>query len=190
VVLAGQVAKRLYEVGVGDQSLDDAILFYMRGYYLLHNRYNGINLAYLLNCRAGSSLDKTDYERIADMIWANRIRNEVLEMCQKDLKNIRQRESNAVLETRTSVDKDFANTQKVEESEQKFWILVNRAEANFGLGNMEEYAKARSEAEAIDNAEAYILGFSRQVEALGKLLAKYGKLIDVEVNTEAFLQPS
>jgi hypothetical protein len=106
------------------------------------------------------------------------------------LKNIRQRESNAVLETRTSVDKDFANTQKVEESEQKFWILVNRAEANFGLGNMEEYAKARSEAEAIDNAEAHILGFSRQVEALGKLLVKYGKLIDVEVNTEAFLQPS
>lgn len=47
VALAGSIEKHLFEEGQGDEHLNNAILLYQRGYYLLHNRHNGINLAYL-----------------------------------------------------------------------------------------------------------------------------------------------
>ncbi len=51
VALAGSIEKHLFEENQGDEHLDKAILLYQRGYYLLHNRHNGINLAYLLHLR-------------------------------------------------------------------------------------------------------------------------------------------
>ncbi|MEJ7678413.1 MAG: hypothetical protein WKG06_11245 [Segetibacter sp.] len=35
--------------------------------------------------------------------------------------------------------------------QQRFWILVNKAEASFALGNMEEYQKVSAQAEATDH---------------------------------------
>src|SRR5262249_13748577 len=52
--LAGAVEKRLYDAGAGD--LNKAIEFYARGYFLRHDRYNGINLAYLLCVRSNTPL--------------------------------------------------------------------------------------------------------------------------------------
>jgi hypothetical protein len=188
VVLGGAVEKRLYEIGEGEQHLSNAILFYQRGYYLLNNRYNGINLAYLLNCRVNSSLDETEEEKIADMVWANRIRKDVLAMCEKDWNAIAKRENSSPLKQR--VNEELSKTQHVIENEQKFWITVNKAEANLGLGNMDEYKKAVAEAEEIEHEDWMMRGFTKQAEELGKLMKKYGYLINIKWNESKVLAPA
>src|SRR5690606_31950826 len=85
VALAGSIEKHLFEEGQGDEHLNNAIVLYQRGYYLLHNRHNGINLAYLLQLRTTTMLDPQKEDKIADQVWANRIRKEVLELCKRDL---------------------------------------------------------------------------------------------------------
>ncbi len=93
VTLAGAIEKRLFAMGEGDEHVSNAIVYFQRGFFLLHNRYNGINLAFLLNRRTDTSLDPTTNEKIADMVWANRIRREVLAMCEKDWSEIINRQN-------------------------------------------------------------------------------------------------
>ncbi len=176
VAVAGAIEKKLYETGGGDNHLDAAILLYQRAYYLLNNRYNGINLAYLLNCRANSSLDETEEEKIADYVWANRIRRDVLSLCDKDWNTLMKRQKTNSLQDQTG-DNDLLKTQQEREKQQKFWILVNKAEANFALGNMEEYLKAVAQAEVIDHEDWMMESFTTQVEALTKLLNKQANLL-------------
>jgi hypothetical protein len=54
--------------------------------------YNGINYSYLLNLRIDTALDATNVDRVADLVWANRIRREVLAICEQNLKAIAERE--------------------------------------------------------------------------------------------------
>jgi hypothetical protein len=178
VVLAGAVEKRLYEIGEGDKHLSNAILYYLRGFYLLNNRYNGINLAYLLNCRVESSLDIPDEEKIADMVLANRIRKDILAMCEKDWKAITKREQNPSLKDK--VDEELSKTQEISETEQKFWIMVNRAESYLGLGLIEEYKKAVAEAEVIEHKDWMMESFLKQTSELAKLMKKYSYLLKME----------
>lgn len=70
---AGAIEKKLYEAGKGENHLDNSILYFQRGYFLLNNRYNGINLALTLVYPATSKLANSDQERIADLIFAPRI---------------------------------------------------------------------------------------------------------------------
>ena len=92
VTLAGAIEKKYFELGHGDEHLNEAILFFQRGFYLLNNRYNCINLAYMQNCRANSSLCTTKEEQIADMVYASHTRRRVLEICGKELNEIKNRE--------------------------------------------------------------------------------------------------
>jgi hypothetical protein len=48
-MLAGRLEKKMYFNGQGDHHLANAVLFFERGNFLLNNRFNGINLAFLLN---------------------------------------------------------------------------------------------------------------------------------------------
>lgn len=175
VALAGAIEKKLYENGAGDGHLDDAILLFQRAYYLLNNRYNGVNLAYLLNCRADSPLDTTKEEKIADVVWANRIRKDIIIMCEKDWNALTERQNTNAIQNKTP-DNDFMKTQEAAETEEKFWILVNKAEANFGLGNMDEYKKLVAEAELITHKKCMMLSFTGQIESLDKLLQKTASL--------------
>lgn len=88
VALGGKIEKRLFNYGQGDAHLSNAILFYERGYYLLRNRYNGINLAFLLNQRVDTDIYTNHEDKITDMVLANRIRLEVLKMCKKENEEI------------------------------------------------------------------------------------------------------
>ncbi|HZI53354.1 MAG TPA: tetratricopeptide repeat-containing protein, partial [Chitinophagaceae bacterium] len=92
VTIAGAIEKKYFELGQGDEHLSNAILFFQRGYYLLNNRYNCINLAYMQNCRANSSLCTTKEEQIADMVYASHTRRRVLQICDKELIEIFKRE--------------------------------------------------------------------------------------------------
>lgn len=172
VALAGSIEKKLYQCEQGDEHLSNAILYFQRGFYLLHNRYNGINLAFLLNCRVHSSLDQTEEDRIADRVWANRMRRDVLELCAKDWEDINSRTDRSANKDLPPSDDDFAYDQMASISEQKFWILVNKAEAHFGLGEMEAYQKALTDAKATDHEDWMMESFTTQVDRLKELLNK------------------
>ena len=171
VALAGAIEKKLYECDNGDHHIDSAILFFQRGYYLLHNRYNGINLAYLLRCRAYSTLETTPDDKIADTIWANRTYRDVLALCNKDWQQLQNR-NKAVSNASEAEIEQVTATQKVVEDEQKFWILVNKAEAHFALGESAEYDAAKTAAAAIDHEEWMMESFTLQVDKISWLSKK------------------
>ena len=175
VTLAGAAEKKLYELGLGDQHLSDAILLFQRGYYLLNNRYNGINLAYTLNCRAASSLCTTKEEQIADMIYANHTRRRVLYICDNDWNNVLKREERESKEGAANAE---LLKQRSFDNEQKFWICVNRAESYFGLGEFEKYKKSIEEAKALEHEKWMMESFEDQVARLRKLFQSLGHLLN------------
>jgi hypothetical protein len=172
VGLAGAIEKRLFDKGQGAEHLNRAIGFYSRGYYLRNDRYNGINLAYVLNVRMDSALDSTKEERIADFIWANRIRREVLGLCEQERQEIREREQR-VGSNSDQVKRD----QEARDREQKFWCLATEAEAHLGLGQFDAYEKTVAEVQTIPHATWMVETMKQQIERLSNLLEKHGDLV-------------
>jgi hypothetical protein len=173
VGLAGAIEKRLFEQGQGLEHLTAAIWFYARGYYLRNDWYNAINFAYLLNVRADTPLDKTDSERIADLVWANRIRGEVIDLCRQDLAEIAKREAR-VADGTEKLEKEL----KARDREQKFWCLATSAEASFGLGDFAAYTQARADAAAASHAGWMVETMDGQIDKLKALLTRHGRLLD------------
>ena len=177
VALAGSIEKKLYEKGQGDEHLKNAILYNERGYFLLNNRYNGINLAYTFNCRVDSNLYNKKEDKIADMVFANRVRTRVLIICDRDWQELTKREADEQARITAASPEDIQK-QNDYNNEQKFWILVNKAEAHFGLGEFEEYKKAVDQASTIPHSEWMMQSFREQGEKLHVLLNKYGNLLE------------
>src|SRR5262249_34410470 len=132
VGLAGAIEKRLFDKGQGEEHLNHAIWYYARGYFLRNDWYNGINLAYLLNVRTDTGLDATKEEQIADFVWANRSRREVLALCEQDLLAIRKRKQRMVTTPDESGSDEVKENQKARDEEQEFWCLATQAEAYCG----------------------------------------------------------
>lgn len=176
VALAGKIEKRLYYHGEGDEHLKNAIMYFERAHYLLHNRYHGINLAFLLNWRVNSPLYDTEEDKIADMMWANRYRREVLEMCERDHEDLKARSAGKHDEEETLVNSKVAVLQQTIYNEELHWILVNKAEAHLGLGEIEAYRKADGEARALSPPSWMLQGYEGQVTVLKGLLEQYGHL--------------
>jgi len=175
VTLAGGIEKKFYELGQGDDHLNNAILFFQRGYYLLNNRYNCINLAYMQNCRANSSLCTIREEQIADMVYASHTRRRVLQVCEKDLDDLVKREQR---NTKDEGDNKEMLKQQSYYNEQKFWIFVNKAEAHFALGEFDEYKKALDAAKLIEHKPWMMESFEEQVAKLRILLERNGHLLN------------
>lgn len=174
VGLGGAVEKRLYDKGQGADHLERAIRFYGRGYHLRSDRYNGINLAYLMNVRTASPLDEKDTEKIADLVFANRLRRRVLEFCERDLRNIAEGEKRAAGVESCQLQED----QRAHLAYDKFWCLATKSEAHFGLGEMAEYQKTRAEAQALGAAEWMLESSDQQIARLKDLLVQHGHLLD------------
>ncbi len=180
VALAGTVEKKLFEKTTGDERdghLKSSLLLFERGYFLLNNRYNGINLAYTFNCRADTNLYAKNEDKVADMVFANHVRERVLQLCDQDLADLLKRQADEAASA-TVLSADDLQRQKDYNNEQKFWILANRAEANFGLGNFEAYRDALTQAQNIEHTEAMIQSFQNQISKLQALLTKYGNLLE------------
>jgi hypothetical protein len=107
--LWGAVHKRLWDETKDRTHLDEAVRGYERGFYLRNDYYNGINLAYLLNIRAANAASRA--EAITDFVQAERVRREVLAICE-GLKE----------------DKNLPETDK-------YWVLATMAEAHLGVGD-------------------------------------------------------
>jgi hypothetical protein len=110
--LWGAVHKRLWEFTKDAAHLDESVRGYERGFYLRNDYYNGINLAYLLNVRAANA--PSPAEAIADFVQAQRIRREVIEICQHWLES----------ENPTP--------------DAKYWVQATMAEAYVGIGDEAE----------------------------------------------------
>lgn len=177
--LCGAIEKRLFESGQGSAHLASAIKYYARGYLLRDDYYNGINLAYLTNLRADTDLDPTDSDRIADLVYANRIRREVLVLCDAELRSLSEREErrDAAPPTRAldPLKREFTHS----EMERKFWCLATKAEAHYGLGEMNAYREAKDQAYAIAPTPADWMKatLERQIGQLDALLTKHGRLL-------------
>lgn len=171
VGLAGAIEKRLFDQGRGAEHLDRAIRYYGRGYYLRDDWYNGINLAYLLTLRADKAPNASDNERIADLIWANRIRREVLALSERDLQAIRARSRGATQPV------GLGASQRVRDLEQEFWCLASKAEAQFGLGDLQAFEAAKAELGALNPAQWMMDTFNSQIERLRELLSRRQQLL-------------
>lgn len=177
VALAGSIEKKLFENGQGEEHLKSSILYNERGYFLLNNRYNGINLAYTFNCRVDTNLYSKKEDKVADMVFANRVRTRVLKICEKDLADVESREADEAQKV-SNVSSEDIQKQKDYNNQQKFWILVNKAEAHFGLGEFDRYRDAVNHAKNIAHADWMLKSFQEQVDKLHVLLARYGNLLE------------
>jgi hypothetical protein len=147
--LWGAVHKRLWVLGRDPTDLDTAIAAYERGFYLKQDYYNGINLAYLFNVRAAEyqNAHRTS-EAIADFVLAQRIRREVIPICEAALK----------AGPRTPAE--------------KYWILATLWEAAHGLEDAEGVARWQPQAEQAAPASWMLEDSTRpQLARLEKLLA-------------------
>ncbi|HKG13142.1 MAG TPA: TRAFs-binding domain-containing protein [Pyrinomonadaceae bacterium] len=124
--LWGSVHKRLWDETKDRAHLDEAVRGHERGFYLRNDYYNGINLAYLLNVRAANANSRA--EAIADFVQAERIRREVIGICES-----------AARESGLSAD-------------NKYWVLATMAEAYLGVGDEANADKSFQEAAAIASA--------------------------------------
>ena len=143
--LWGAVHKRLWELTSDRSYLDDAVRGYERGFYLRNDYYNGINLAYLLNVRA--SVSPTPAEAVADFIQAERIRKEVIPICEATLQR---------------ADLPAA---------ERYWVLATMAEAYLGVGDEGRAEHKFQEAVGVATAGWMKESTEEQMAKLRKLLA-------------------
>ena len=132
--LWGAVHKRLWDKDNDPAALDEAIRSYERGFSLRNDYYNGINFAFLLNIRAAhaaglakASAAPAEFTRhlavaIADFVWAEQVREEVLTICDELIK------SSPVLDQKAS---EAAQKQSLN---SKYWVVATKAEAYLGTG--------------------------------------------------------
>ena len=178
VSLAGRIEKELFERGQGNEHLANAIEFYERGYFLLHNRYHGLNLAFLFNKRVDSYEQYSMEDKIADMVFASRIRRQVLKMCEKDWSEIVERKNRIASKAESGNISDITDYDEGEDNQEMFWIKVNKAECHYGLGEMEEYKKALEEAQKIEHADWMMKAFDKQHIEMKALMIKHGHLLN------------
>lgn len=139
----GAIHKRLWEVTSDRSALDTAITAYERGFYIRNDYYNGINFAFLLNVRAAVSSGE---DVVADRVLANRIRAQVIPVCEKFLQEP---------ETKAA---------------ERYWVKATMAEACYGLGDKDRFQTLMAAAKA-ELPEPWMLDTTlQQIARLGDLL--------------------
>lgn len=142
--LAGAIHKRLWEELKEDRHLTMSIYYYERGFYIKKDYYNGINLGFLVNIRGSLSTNKND--AIADYVLAERVRKQVIEICEMLTKS------------------DF------ESRSDRYWIFATLEEAFLGLGNIEKYEEYKGRAKELSKASWELETTERQIDKLKDLL--------------------
>lgn len=142
----GAIHKRMWELDSKPEDLDEAIRSYGKGFNLKDDYYNGINYAFMLNARASVSTERA--ETIADFVWARRVRQRVIELCEQRLA--------------AGVKDDHGNDDR----EQLFWLRATLIEALIGTGQSARAASEKDKAIA-EAPESWMAGSLE--EQLGKL---------------------
>jgi MAP3K TRAFs-binding domain len=143
--LWGAVHKRLWDETADPAHLNEAVRGYERGFYLRNDYYNGINLAFLLNVRSANAQSRA--EAVADFVQAERVRREVLSICESFLKN-----------------------ESLPEAE-RYWVLATEAEAYLGVGDEANAQRKLEEAFAPASTAQWMKESTReQMDKLRRLL--------------------
>jgi hypothetical protein len=150
--LWGAVHKRLFDVTGDAAALDTSIQAHGKGYWLLNDHYNGINLAFLLDLRAARQADRAD--AIGDAVQAQQVRRAVSAICAAQLQGLKDTPENR---------------------SERYWILASHAEAALGDGLPE--AQARSQALM---AQAETFGDASSLASTREQLAKLRPLLAVQ----------
>lgn len=140
VGLWGAIHKRLWDAGGSRADLDEAIRAHERGFYFRNDHYNGINLAFLLDVRAGQS---TGEEAIADRVLAARTRREVVRITDESLEE----EAARAKEAKEAGEDALEGAPSWDE--YRYWVRASRAEALFGLGQRDEARQVLEDAKAM-----------------------------------------
>ena len=137
------------------RDLAEAVRAAERGFIIRRDYYNGTNLAYLLNLRASMS---SGDDRIADNVFARRVRREVVDIATHGLEAL--------------PAKPFADGDTTLRNE-KYWLSATRAEALIALGDKSGEPMMK---EALANAPAAWMAEStrRQLDRLLEMLAAAG----------------
>jgi tetratricopeptide repeat protein len=143
--LWGAIHKRLWDETHERAHLDDAVRGYERGFYLRNDYYNGINLAYMLNVRAANTENHAD--AVADFIEAQRVRREVLAICEEEL-----------------ADGGLSD-------ESRYWVMATMAEAYVGIGDEAQAEKRIKEAASVASENWMSESTRDQMSNLRSLLA-------------------
>jgi hypothetical protein len=143
--LWGTVHKRLWDETHERTHLDEAVRGYERGFYLRNDHYNGINLAYMLNVRAANAVSHAD--AVADFIEAQRVRREVLAICEEEL-----------------ADGSLSD-------ESRYWVIATMAEAYLGIGDEVQAEKRFKEAASMGSESWMMESLRGQMTKLRSLLA-------------------
>jgi hypothetical protein len=99
-------------------------------------------------------------------------------MCEKDWQELIERENTEAKQALIRANGNIAADQEAVETVEKFWIQINKAEAHFGLGEMEEYKKALSTAKEIEHPVWRMKAFEEYIDTLRELMKKYGDLLN------------
>ena len=143
--LWGAVHKRLWEVTKDRKPLDEAVRGYGRGFRLRNDYYNGINFAYLLNVRASNPANRA--EAITDFVQAERVRREVIEICEAEMKD------------------------GGPPGDNKYWCMATWAEALLGIGDEAGAQQKFQEASAVASADWMKESTREQMDSLRRLLS-------------------
>jgi len=156
--LWGAVHKRLWEETGNAGHLDAAVRAYACGYYLRNDYYNGINLAFLLNVRAAHAASRA--EAISDFVQAQRVRREVIAICERWLAENPAPAGRKA--TRKATDEHLRN---------KYWVVATQAEAYLGTGQTAKANKTYKEAYSFAPEKWMVDSTEPQRRKLKELLA-------------------
>jgi len=137
------VHKRLFEISMNTEDLEEDIFALERGFFIKRDYYNGINLAFLLDTKASVSDTKIKEELRA---MARQVRRRVKEICNKTLG-----EKNLI-------------------DEEKYWVMATLYEACVGLGEDDAALSWKEKAYKISTNKWMIDATNEQIEKLRKLL--------------------
>jgi hypothetical protein len=169
--LAGEIEERLFDNGEGDVHLDNAIARYGRRFHLRRGAKDGLSLARLLTIRADAAREATPQAAIADLVRANHIREDVLEISQQELAAAKRGRGSRYRSAGVNAE------QAAEDREREFASLAAMAEAWFGLGDIKKHERYRSKAMGLQPDSRRMTDFDREIGRLRKLLARSGSLL-------------
>ena len=182
--LAGDIEKGLFDHGEGEEHLDYAIALYSRRHSQRREADGGLNLARALTVRADLLRVPAPQKAIADLVRANRIQEECLELSRRELAAIRLRTRRA----RGRPEKIIA-AEAAQEREREFSCLAAIAEAWFGLGEIKKYERFRSEARDLHPPPRMFIAFEDKIRRLRELLIRSGSLLNPPWPGASPLQP-
>lgn len=148
--LSGAIQKRFFEETKDKQYLEKAIKFYSKGYFIAEDYYNGINYSFLLTLK--STLEEERYEAISLFIQSQRIREQIVIICQNLVKQ---------------------NT--FEDRGDREWILQSLAQAYLALDEDVKFQRTVKRIQLVSKGKFDLDTFNEQNEKLIHLIELFKK---------------